>query len=237
MLKWSNIRLILIFGVLAFLFGFAKNRHANRALSEVKITFDTDKNLLVTESALLSELGLSMDSISTQQLKFVEVSKLEEKVVANEMVRKAEVYLTIDGKIGVEVEQRKPILRFFDGGFQYLDRDGKIMPLSTNYSARVPIAMGIPSSEIKQYYPMIKAINEDELLYQNIVGIQKTKKGELQLELRDQNVLVDFGKLENVERKLANLKAFYVKAKKEDLFDRYSKIDLQYGSQVVCTKK
>jgi len=33
------------------------------------------------------------------------------------------------------------------------------------------------------------------------------------------------------------LKAFYQKAKKDDMLSKYSKVNLQFDNQVVCTKK
>ncbi len=236
-LNWHNIRMVLLLGVMAFLFGFAKNRHAKKTLTNVVVSFDTDKNLLITESSILYELNLQNDTLSNLPLSTLDVRKIEEQLTGNEMLKSAQVYKTIDGILGIELVQRKPILRFFDGGFHYLDDEGKIMPLSANYSARVPVAMGVASTEIHLYYPLALQLHKDDFFRKNIVGFQINKRGELQLELRDQDVIVNFGRLKNEHKKLANLKAFYMKASKEDLFGKYSKIDLQYGSQVVCTKK
>lgn len=235
--KWHNIRFVLLLGVIAFLFGFAKNRNVQKSLTEVVISFDTDQNLLITESSILSELNLLKDSISKIQLNELNLMLLEENLNSNEMLKSAQVYKTINGFLGVEVIQRKPILRFYDNGFHYMDEEGKFMPLSDNYSVRVPVAMGIASTEIQHYYPLALLLNHDEFFKKNIVGFQLNTKGEIILELRDQEVLVNFGRLENEHRKLANFKAFCMKAYKEGLFTKYSKIDLQYGSQVICTKK
>lgn len=236
-LKWHNIRIVLLLGVMAFLFGFAKSRHANQTLKEVIVSFDTDKNLLLTESGVLDALNLTSDSISGISFNKLSIKQLEDQLNANEMIKSAQVFATLNGVLGVEVIQRKPILRFYDGGFHYLDEDGKIMPMSSNYSARVPIATGIASTEIKDYYSLVSLLQKDDFLRENIVGLQRDKIGQIFLELRDQEAIVNFGRLENEQRKLANLKAFYIKASKENLFKEYAKIDLQYGSQVVCTKK
>jgi cell division protein FtsQ len=222
---------------MAFLFGFAKHRHVHQTLTDVVVTFDTDKNLLITESEIFTALNLPMDSITATRISQLSIKELEAQLESNEMIKEAQVYTTINGVLGVEVTQRKPILRFYDGGFHYLDEEGNMMPMSTNYSARVPIAMGIPSAEIQQYYKLASLLYEDHFLKKNIVAFQRNNKDEIFLELRDQDVRVSFGRLENEKLKLANLKAFYMKASKEDLFKNYVKIDLQYGSQVVCTKK
>jgi len=42
---------------------------------------------------------------------------------------------------------------------------------------------------------------------------------------------------ENLDKKISNLKAFYQKAKKDKTLYKYSKVNLQFENQVVCTKK
>jgi cell division protein FtsQ len=45
------------------------------------------------------------------------------------------------------------------------------------------------------------------------------------------------GYLENLDKKIKNLKAFYQKAKKDKVLDVYKTVNLQFDNQVVCTKK
>jgi cell division protein FtsQ len=44
------------------------------------------------------------------------------------------------------------------------------------------------------------------------------------------------GQIKQLEKKISNLKAFYIKATKDKVLDKYSKVNLQFGNQVVCTK-
>jgi len=55
------------------------------------------------------------------------------------------------------------------------------------------------------------------------------------MRLLDFEVLV--GNIDNLEVKLKNLKAFYQKAKKDNMLDIYKSVNLQFDNQVVCTKK
>jgi cell division protein FtsQ len=162
---------------------------------------------------------------------------MENYLESNEMIKTAEVYLTIDGLLSAEIEQRKPILRFFDGGFHYLDDEGLIMPLSAHHSARVPVAFGFSSDEALELFPLAEAIYEDSFLQQQIIEIHKNSKGKLYFELRDTDFKVNFGNLQEIDLKLANFKVFYTKAKKDGKLIDYKKVDLQFGNQVVCTQK
>ena len=66
----------------------------------------------------------------------------------NDMIENSEVFYTIDGTLHIKVKQRDPIARIYDGDkTYYMDNQGKKMPLSKSFSARVPIVRG----EIKQW--------------------------------------------------------------------------------------
>ena len=48
---------------------------------------------------------------------------------------------------------------------------------------------------------------------------------------------VELGKIENLEQKIKNFKAFYKKAMKDKKLNAYHRVSLQFDNQVVCTKK
>jgi cell division protein FtsQ len=61
--------------------------------------------------------------------------------------------------------------------------------------------------------------------------------GYYQIELRQTNFNIFFGKVDRIDEKFNNFKAFYKKGLKDDLLNTYKMVDLQFGNQVVCTKK
>ena len=77
-------------------------------------------------------------------LSSINITLLEKIINKNPFVADAEVFSTIDGKINIEVKQRRPVVRivnFKDESF-YIDDQGVFMPLSEKYTARVPVANG-----------------------------------------------------------------------------------------------
>src|SRR5690625_8035985 len=93
------------------------------------------------------------------------------------------------------------------------------------------------SLDLKQIYPMLTKIRQDEFFNKKITGISKNKKNDFILSLRTSSVQVDFGKITELDEKLKYFKAFYTKAYKENILYRYTMVDLKYTKQVVCTKK
>jgi cell division protein FtsQ len=70
-----------------------------------------------------------------------------------------------------------------------------------------------------------------------VVGLHIEKNGSIILRLRKHDLQVRFGKPNDIARKFQNFKAFYKKTKQDNLINQYELVDLQFGNQVVATKK
>jgi cell division protein FtsQ len=85
-------------------------------------------------------------------------------------------------------------------------------------------------------YTIAKRIHEDEFLKRHIIEIHQGANAEFELRLRNSDLRVELGDLSELDRKFSNLKAFYQKVLKDDIMDRYRKLNLRFTSQVICTK-
>lgn len=87
---------------------------------------------------------------------------LEQTLKSNEMIEDADVFLTIDGTLGASIKQRTPIVRVNDEAVAYyIDIKGDRMPLSANYSARVPVLNGVSGNNMKDAYFLSSLIFND----------------------------------------------------------------------------
>ncbi len=87
----------------------------------------------------------------------IALNTVEKAIEANEMVKSAQVYLTIDGELTSKIVQRKPIGRIEGNSKFYLDDEGKRMPFSNNHSARVPIITGnITGKSLEDVYEILE---------------------------------------------------------------------------------
>ncbi len=236
-INWNYIKTFLLIGVVFFLFAFAEKRNHARVLSEVNLHFTNSENLYLTEEAvnkLLIQNEVRVKSIGKETL---DLSRVETLLESHEMVENAEVFLTVDGKMGAEITQRKPLARVMASAPFYLDRQGFKMPLSQYHSARVPLVTGVNEKQLKEVHPLMDFINADEFLTRHVTGINRQANGKYEIHLRQLDFVVVFGEVKDIELKFKNFKAFYQKALKDKKLDAYQKVDLQFGDQVVCTKK
>ena len=236
-INWNYIKGFLLIGAVFFLFAFAERRNNSRKLTEVNLQFTNSENLYVTEEAvnkLLIQNHVVPESIAKDTL---DLSRVEAVLNAHDMIEKAEVFMSIDGKMGASITQRKPVGRVLAARQYYIDRQGEKMPLSQFYSARVPLVTGIREEHVQEIFPLLDFIRKDPFLAVHVTGINRLFNGMYQLEIRGQDFAVHFGKIEDIERKTTNFKAFYQKAMEDKKLKAYKKVDLQFKDQVVSTKK
>lgn len=225
--------------VLSVLYGFTKNRNLDRNVHSIEVKFAEGDNSFLTHETVNKLLIQSEVTVKNQAKRILDLHSLEEKVLANPYVDKAKVFVTPGGLIKTHISQKEPVARIISGAqMYYVDDKGYEFPLSTNYSARVPLVKGEDlSSNIEEITKLIRFISQDDFLKKEITGIRVTNTKEYILHVRSGDYTVHFGKFDNVNVKFKKLKAFYNKSLKDKSISKYETINLKYRNQVVCTKQ
>lgn len=238
MINWPNIRLILIFALMMFLFSFSSMRNERRKLSRSEVVFVDDSSPFIKQESVNKLLiENKTDARSIPKVK-VDLNQLEKSINANPMIEKSEVFVSIDGVLKAVVKQKTPIARVFDNEQSfYIDYQGNMMPLSEEFTARVPIISGdIQRVNKKDFGKLLRFIWRDQFLKKNIVGMQISQTGNLKMKNRNFDYEILFGRPINIERKFQNYKSFFQKAVSDSMLHRYKKINLTFTQQVVCSK-
>lgn len=237
-LTWTNIRLVLMIAIVIFLFSFTSHRNAMRKLVKTEVVFVGENSLFLkpeTVNKLLIEKNNDLKTIHKVDL---DLNKLEKTINSNQMIHKADVFVSVDGVLKAVVEQKMPVARVFEetGSF-YIDYEGNKMPLSDNYTARVPLLSGqISAVKREKLSEVLSTISKDDFLKKNIIGVQVLPTGGLIMANRNYDFKIDFGSAINIERKFKNYKAFFQKAVLDSTLNKYRRINLKFTKQVVCIK-
>ncbi|SIS94095.1 cell division protein FtsQ [Zobellia uliginosa] len=236
-INYNYIKLLVLVVVITGLYAFSNQRSAKRGINGIAIDFVENQNLFITEGAVNKLLIQKFGSLENVPKEKLVLNTIEKAIEANKMVKSAQVYLTVNGKLASKIIQRTPIGRIEGDSKFYLDEDGKRMPLSTSYSARVPIITGrITEKGLADVYKILNYVNTDEFLKKNIIGLHIENEDEYQLRFRTEEFVVDLGDVERLEEKFSNFKAFYAKANKDKTLQNYDVVSLEFDNQVVCTK-
>lgn len=233
----NALKLIILILISVGFFGFSDVRSKQSKIDDMHIKFLGDSNLYLDEGAVNKLLIQNYGILKSRTQTEVALNTIEELVTANNMVKDAQVFLTIDGQLVTKIVQRKPIGRVEGVSKFYLDDTGKHMPLSKLHSARVPIITGdVTGRALEDAYVILEYINEDSFLSKNVIGIHIVSEGQYQLKFRLESFVVNLGGVENLNLKFKNFMAFYIKAAKDKTLERYATVNLEFNNQVVCTK-
>ena len=205
---------------------------------EPLINFVGDDNLFITHANVSKLLIQNQQSVTNKRKDIIDLNQLEAALNSNPMIKQAQVSMTVEGLITADIEQKKPIARVSTNASYYIDEEGSFMPLSTNYTARVPLVTGsIEKDDLANVFTVAKKVQEDDFLMKHVIVIHQNQDKTIDLKLRSHDFTVHLGSLKLLDKKINNLKAFYQKAVKDKALDNYKLVNLKFDKQVICTKK
>ena len=237
--------------------GFVNKQQQLLVVQKPIINIDYEsENRFIDEQDVLSIINHE-DSVSLM-MSSINVNELEKKINNNSSIKSAQVYATIDGKLMVDVRQRRPIVRIFSGNDSYyIDEFGNLMPTSTKYTSRLLVVNGLLNEpHAKRYrfnyahiddtlktktllddiYILSKFIDESVFWKAQIEQVYVNKDSEFELIPKVGNHKIVLGGIQNLRGKFEKLMIFYKKGLNKTGWNEYSTIDLKYKNQVVCTK-
>jgi cell division protein FtsQ len=179
----------------------------------------------------LNPVGITLSEVNTGTIEAI----LEE----NQLIKQAECYKTVDGTVHIKIYQRTPLLRIIsNNGNYYIDNEGDKMPVPNNFSAYVPVATGFIDEDFAraELYHFTRFLQKDKFWNAQIEQIYVAPNEDIELTPRVGNHQIILGKIEDYEEHLAKLKLFYEKTLNKVGWNKYSKINLKYKNQIVCTR-
>jgi len=257
--KWLQISIWTVSIMLIIVtLGFVNKSNQQKLLLKPQINIDYEtEHRFISEGDVLAQI-ISVTDTGVLFLKDYRVSEIEEKLNNNHSIKEAQVYKTVNGKLIVNVKQRRPIVRVFSAiGSYYIDEKGSLMPLSNEYSARLLVVSGnlnepfakrykfnynnlsdsfVDQTMLDDIYKLANYIDKSEFWKAQIEQIVVNKMSEFELIPKVGNHKIVFGEITNLEGKFEKLMIFYKKGLSKTGWNEYSKINLKYKNQVVCKK-
>ena len=233
--NWGKILLMLslIFSIGVFYASNMKNK--SRIINKIHVTIIPNSSYFITADSIKSSINkyilTSKDSIS--------LSRIEHEIDKNTYIKKSQVYMNIGQELNVDIKQKEPIARVITSdSIFYLDKNSNFMSLSKLKSSNVPVVFGFnENSDLKYLTEISLMIKNDNFLNKNISQIFIKDDQKIDLKIRGNNTIIEFGNSNRLKNKIQNLKAFYNRAISKNEIDKYKKINLRFENQVVVVKK
>lgn len=245
---------ILFFGVIGYM-GYAmvdlRGGNPREICTEVVLTVEENPHAAFIDDNKVEEL-LQQAGIypKNKLMRDVDTRAIEETLKANNFIERVECYKTNNGmevgsgKVCIRVIQRTPVIYVLpdnQNGY-YVDADGMTIPNSV-YTKNIITATG----NINQEYATreLSVFGEyllnhpywDERIEQLFVSVDKKGKRVVTLIPRIGNHTVYIGTLDQFETKLKRLQVFYEKGLPQVGWNKYSRLNLEFSNQIVCTKQ
>lgn len=218
---------------------FAKKKRSEQPVKGLSIEIvDSMQNRFVLKSDVMNILRKRHAHIKSKQIGDVDRFSIERDIESHPSIEKSEVYTLVDGVVKIKIWQREPIYRFFGNKGFYIDSQGEIMPLSLNFTKRVPLVTGKVSRKFAKgkLFDFCKFIKNHDFWNKFIGQIHINNDNEVILIPIVGDFRILMGDISNFKKKLNKLKAFLGKAQENNIWGKYKFINLEYNNQIVCVK-
>ncbi len=259
--KIKNISLaILLLSGLIILFSFAAAHRSECSGHSAVIRLASQSgNYFINTSCLEDIIREKTGVYEGQAINKVTLKELHGILSNTAFAKNVKTYRTVTGKLGVEMNLRNPILRVVNNKNEsfYIDEMGYIFTLSDLHTARVKIATGnipavfsagnnisaVPAENDDMHaatmaglFELASFIHRDAFWNAFIDQIFVLPSGKLELIPKNGYHIIEFGYPEHIVEKFSKLKVFYIHGLSKKGWHHYSKINLEYSNQIICSK-
>lgn len=248
----SVMAVIALSGTVVFLI-LGQERRSRTECADIVVTVkDSSANRFVTNRDVQEYVRTGYGKVVGTAVNDLKLDRIEEVVTGKSAVLSCEAYITPDGVLNLDVTQRRPKVRFqtASNGW-YADSDGFIFPLQRSYTCLVPIVDGeFPMNPGRGFKGMLEDGKEKDWMKQvvslveymerngwdrRITQIHVDRNGEITLVPARGEEKFLFGQPDRFADKFRKMEKYYRMIAPLD--KGYSKVDLRFGSQIVCSEK
>ena len=207
-------------------------------ISEVYFVEEKDIHQMLQHEFPELQVGGSLQNIS--------IYDLEKKVESHPFVRNADVFADLKGKIMVKIAQHIPMARIVrpmaaDG---YISTEGKILPLSANFTPRVITVEGRGADRILEkgelvdahegFFNLLTFVTESDFWSAQINAVDLLSNGDVLLHQQVGKQVIEFGKPEDIERKFQKINVFYTEIVPKKGWNAYNRVNVKFKDQIIC---
>ena len=237
-----SIVLLLVITYLAVAVTAFNRKPASQVCRDVElVTKDTIYADFITKKEVVARLEKKGISPIGKEMERIHTPTLERELAKHPLIDRVECCKTPSGKLCVEVTQRIPILRVMsaNGENYYLDNKGTVMPPDAKCVARLAVVTGNveKSFAMRDLYKFGVFLQQNSFWNAQVEQIHVLPGRRIELVPRVGDHLIYLGKITGFEKKLKRVKAFYEKGLNRVGWNKYSRINVEFDNQIICTKR
>lgn len=225
------INIIIVGGIIFF---NLKNTSEKLIFNEKNIQFSTN-NFINNDSIKINLLDnyKSLDSLNADIETVYEIEQIISRIP---FIKKANVYLTVNSDLIIQVQEKKPVLNLYNSDY-LLSENGQLIPKIDSLNIDLISFFGeIDPTIYINLSNLSKMIIKDDFLKAHIKYIYSDSLS-FYLSVNRFNYNIELGSLENISEKLNNYKVFIASIMDDEILNKYSHLNLKFNKQVIAQKK
>ena len=179
----------------------------------------------------------------------IHLQALESILKRQPWILNAELFFDNNQVLNVSILEREPLARIFTiaGTSFYIDSSGMQLPLSDDYSARVPMFTAFTSGKKKLSKPdsllmndvknIAKIIQQDSFWSAQVSQVNITPDKTFEIIPVLGNQVIELGNADSLQSKFDRLTAFYKQVWAKEGFEKYESISVAFSGQIVAVKR
>ena len=234
--KILNIVFVLINIIIvgAILFFNLKNTSDKLIFDEKNIQFSSN-NFINNDSIKINLLD-NYESLDSLNADIETVYEIEQIISQIPFVKKANVYMTVNSELNIQVQEKKPVLNLYNSDY-LLSENGLLIPKIDSLNIALISFFGeIDPSIYINLSNLSKMIKKDDFLKDHIKYIYSDSLS-FYLSVNRFNYNIELGSLENISEKLNNYKVFIASKIDDEILNKNSHLNLNFKKQVIAQKK
>lgn len=229
----------------------ARNAQRELVCRGIEVVIDYSKGARFVDENGIKKLiigKLPNNSVSVP-INLVNLQSIEDYLETNPHIATAELYFDYNGKLWAEISQQTPLLRVVNNQntSYYIGLEGKKMPVSTHFTARVPIATGnitdnnqtygeLDAPTVKQLYDLCVYMKDNPFLNSLVEQIYVNADHDMVLIPKIGKHRIVIGNTDQLDEKFHKLRVFYAQAMPQVGWNTYEVINLKFANQIVCSR-
>lgn len=217
--------------------GMARAEHV-RAM---KVTLSDPDSRFVSVADVIAESGIDPDTISRCYRYNFPLGEIEHRLEASDKLQSANVSLSSDGVVHINVVPMVPVARVFDTNkpSYYINAKGKSISAELRYHIDVPILVGTFDSVHPAHHllPLLERITNDPSMSAMVSTVTQEPNGNIILIPTIVGHVINFGDTTMVDDKFHRLRAFYRHVAPTKGWEMYDTVAVKWRDRVVATRR
>jgi len=241
-----------MFAAFILLVAATTKHHVTNKCEDVKVIIQRDStNKFLNEADVIHEVQVQTGiELKDRIIYDVDLQLIENEIKHMPFVKSSQIYFDNNGLLTFNLEERHPLIRVVNKNnvSYYIDNEGNKFPVSTKFTARVPIISGhiadndltdgaVGSSIGISIFQLANFIANDSFLTAFVEQIYVDEKEQFILIPKWGDYEIELGSIENMESKFKKLNRFLTDGIESNGWKNYKTINLKYNKQIVCSLK